>query len=273
MTLLHLNPANCRPFIANPRHAAALTPETCGDLIESIRTDGQQIPAIVRPLHKGRWHYEVVCGMRRHFAVQHLRAAGHDLPFIAEARNLSDAEAFRLGDLENRNRSDVCDYERALSYAHALDRFYGGSQKDMAGALGVSRSWLSRYLLIGRLPEDIVAAFPAPSAIRASHARRIAKCLADESRRDGVLLKAKMMRRTPDRSVADVMTGLEAVGAPEVLAKRKAKLRRFRNSPFCPYVTLRKQKDRAVVEFPTNITPQALRGALEAMLEAQAWRT
>lgn len=274
MTILNVDPANCRPFAGNARNADRLTAESCRDLIESIRSEGgQHIPAIVRPLGKGRWHYQIICGARRHFAISHLRQSGLDLPFVVDVRMLSDAEAFRLTDLENRNRADVSDYERACSYAHALADYYGGSQMDMAAALDVSRSWLSRYLQIARLPKPIVAAFRSPDDIRAGHARRIRRLLADETKRDAVIRTAHTLQRhAPDLGATEVLRHLEAVACPEQEAKRAAKVRKFRNSPFCPYVTLRKSGDRAVVEFPADITRSALRGALEQMLEQAAWK-
>ena len=79
----------------------------------------------------------------------------HDQPdfrFLVEPRELTDEEAFRLADLENRSRRDLSDYERANDYARAVERYYGGSQQQMAERLEVSKSWLSRYLELAQLP-------------------------------------------------------------------------------------------------------------------------
>ena len=53
---------------------------------------------------------------------------------------------------------DLSDYERAVDYRDALNHYYK-NQKAMAGRLEVSEAWLSRYLDLAALPEEVVAAF------------------------------------------------------------------------------------------------------------------
>jgi ParB family chromosome partitioning protein len=72
---------------------------------------------------------------------------------------VSDEEAFRVSDIENRSRKDISDWERANEYLRALDEFYDGSQSEMAEHLKISRSWLSRLLDVARLPAEIVEIF------------------------------------------------------------------------------------------------------------------
>lgn len=97
--------------------------------------------------------FEVICGARRHFAVSWLRANNYpQFRYLVEERALTDEEAFRLADIENRDREDLSDYERAVDYAQALERYYGGRQKTMATRLEVSEAWLSRYLQLAKLP-------------------------------------------------------------------------------------------------------------------------
>ena len=120
----------------------------------------------------------MVCGARRHWSVTWLRA--HDYPgfrFLVEPREMSDEEAFRVADLENRSRKDLSDYERAADYARAVDTYYEGSQQRMAERLQVSRSWLSRYLELARLPASILSAYGSPHALGISHAARLAPLL------------------------------------------------------------------------------------------------
>lgn len=155
-----VDPAECILWPGNPRSQELLDYEACKDLIEAIQAEGrQQIPAIVRPLKDGSARYEVICGVRRHFAISWLRANGFtEFKFLVEERTLTDEEAFRLADAENRGRRDISDYEKARTYLAALDRYYGGSQSTMAKRLGVSDATLSRLLSLARLPEEIVAA-------------------------------------------------------------------------------------------------------------------
>jgi ParB family transcriptional regulator, chromosome partitioning protein len=86
---------------------------------------------------------------------------------------LTDEEAFRVSDLENRAREDLTDYERARDYLRALDTYYGGVQKEMAERLNVTPSWLSRYLDLARLPDELVAAFASPHDLRIKHVTQI----------------------------------------------------------------------------------------------------
>src|SRR5690242_18957373 len=163
-----VDPARCRVWEGHNRDYAALTEETCADLIESFKAEGRQnFPAIVRRVEGDPAHdWEVICGARRHWTVSWMRA--HERPafkFVVEPRELTDEEAFRLADLENRSRRDLSAYECALDYARAVERYYGGSQQQMAERLEVSKSWLSRYLELVRLPGVIVAAFASPHVI------------------------------------------------------------------------------------------------------------
>lgn len=172
-----VDPAICRIWSQHNRDYAALTPASCADLIESFKAQRrQEVPAIVRrvsddPNHK----YEVICGARRHWTATWLRA--HDHPqfrFLIEPRELTDEEAFRLADLENRHRQDLTDHERAADYLRALDRHYEGSQQRMAERLEVSRSWLSRYLELARLPDEVLRCYPSRAELKISHAAVLA---------------------------------------------------------------------------------------------------
>jgi ParB family chromosome partitioning protein len=158
------------------RDYAALDLERCKDLIESIKAQGrQEVPAIVRRIQGDPDHeFEVICGARRHWSVSWLRKHNYpNIRYLVEVRELTDEEAFRVSDLENRAREDLTDYERARDYLRALDTYYGGVQKDMAERLSVTPSWLSRYLDLARLPDEVVAAFASPHDLRIKHVTQL----------------------------------------------------------------------------------------------------
>jgi ParB family transcriptional regulator, chromosome partitioning protein len=191
-----VDPARCRIWEGHNRDYAALTEETCADLIESFKAEGRQnFPAIVRRVEADPAHdWEVICGARRHWTVCWMRA--HDRPdfrFLVEPRELTDEEAFRLADLENRSRRDLSDYERARDYARAVERYYGGSQQQMAERLEVTKSWLSRYLELARLPAEIVEAFASRHAIGISHAAVLAPLLRADEQRERIIMEAKRL--------------------------------------------------------------------------------
>ena len=181
-----VDPAVCRIWRGHNRDYAALDDGVCADLIDSLRAQGrQEVPAIVRRVQDDAvYRFEVVCGARRHWSVTWLRANGYpDFKFVVEPRELTDEEAFRLADLENRSRKDLSDYERASDYARAVDRYYDGNQQKMAERLNVSKSWLSRYLELARLPSDVLATFGSPHVIGISHAAALAPLLSHPQNR------------------------------------------------------------------------------------------
>ena len=189
-----VDPARCRIWEGHNRDYAALNQETCADLIESFQAEGRQnFPAIVRRIEGDPEHsFEVICGARRHWAVCWMRAHHQpDFKFLIEPRELTDEEAFRVADLENRSRRDLSDYERARDYARAVDRYYGGSQQRMAERLEVNKSWLSRYLDLARLPSEVVAAFASPHAIGISHAAVLAPMLRMDAQADRLHAEAR----------------------------------------------------------------------------------
>ncbi|MEM6913949.1 MAG: ParB/RepB/Spo0J family partition protein [Pseudomonadota bacterium] len=190
-----VDPHECRMWEGHNRLYDLLSPENCSDLIKSIKAVGrQEMPAIVRPLNDGSHAYEVICGARRHFAVSHLRRAEHrqDILYLVDIRDITDEEAFRLSDLENREREDISDYERSRDYGRALDAYYDGNKALMAERIGVDRTWLSRYLRIGELPDDVLRAYGDVRDIGIRHAAELSPLLSSEMA-SAVLGKARLL--------------------------------------------------------------------------------
>lgn len=211
--VMEIDPATCRLWEHHNRRPGLLDETSCADLIAGLRAQGrQEFPAIVRRVRgDGGAVYEVICGARRHFAVTWLRANGHpEMPFLVELRDLGDEEAFRLADIENRDRQDISDYERSQSYADALERYYGGRQSVMAARLEVSEVWLSRQLALARLPEEIAAAYGSVRDMAEPHARKLRPLLADPETGEKVLAAA--------RDLAAERAGGQARTGPQVLA-------------------------------------------------------
>lgn len=171
-----VDPARCRPWRLHNRDLDHLSEESCRDLIDSfLAARKQRIPAIVRRLKGDPDHdYEIVAGVRRWWTVQWLRDHHHpEYDYLVTIQNVTDEEAFRVSDVENRSRKDISDWERAREYTRALGEFYEGNQAQMAEHLNLSRSWLSRLLDVARLPDEIVAAFSDTHDITVRIARDI----------------------------------------------------------------------------------------------------
>ncbi len=229
-----VDPAVCRIWAGHNRDYAALNEQVCADLIDSLRAQGrQEMPAIVRRV-KGdpTCQFEVICGARRHWSVSWLRA--HDYPdfkFVVEPRELNDEEAFRVADLENRSRKDLSDYERATDYARAIERYYEGSQQRMADRLKVTKSWLSRYLELARLPPEILGCFASPHVIGISHAAALAPLLNHPRERQGLLREASALT-AEQRARSD--EGAIPIPAAQVVARLVGAKTRMRSATIRP---------------------------------------
>lgn len=227
-----VDPARCRIWERHNRDYAALNEARCRDLIESIVAQGkQEVPAIVRRVTGDPDHdFEVICGARRHWAVSWLRAHNYpDIRYLVEIRSLTDEQAFRISDLENRAREDLSDVERARDYLRALDLYYDGRQKTMAGRLNQSEAWLSRYLDLARLPDEVMAAFPDPHELKISHVGTLKPILKPQEKRALVLAEAQRLARLRAEGAAglpvtvpDILRALVAAAAgPATKAKGK----------------------------------------------------
>jgi ParB family chromosome partitioning protein len=213
-----VDPARCRPWRMHNRDLDHLTEETCRDLIDSfLSAKKQRIPAIVRRLkNEADYDYEIIAGVRRWWTVRWLRDHHHpEYDYLVTIQHVTDEEAFRVSDVENRSRKDISDWERAKEYTVALAEFYDGSQSQMAEHLNLSRSWLSRMLDVARLPEELVSAFSDTHDITVRVARDI-KPLAGDSK-----AFAKMREEAERIERQRTIEGLSLSG-PEV-AKRLVK--------------------------------------------------
>lgn len=278
-TLQWVDPSRCRMWERHNRDYALLTEDNCRDLIDGIRSQGrQEFPAIVRPVDDEDFDFEVICGARRHFAVSWLRANNYtQFKYLVEVRDLSDEEAFRLADIENRDREDISDYERAIDYADAVARYYNGKQKAMAARLEVSEPWLSRYLQLAKLPQQVVQAFPSIRDIRERNARELKPLLSEQPSSGRVLEEAELLAEEQENAHAgmggfvdatDVMRRLIKAGKPKVEKPVKAE-KIYRRSIHEKGIRVSEKGRKTVIEFDDTMTQTALRGAFEAYLKAR----
>lgn len=219
-----VDPARCRMWAGHNRDYALLNEERCADLIDSIKAQGrQEMPAIVRRLSgEDGYDFEVICGARRHWSISWLRKHNYpDFKFLVDVREIGDEEAFRLADIENRARDDLTDLERAKDYLRALTAYYDGRQKTMAERLKVSESWLTRYLDLARLPEELTRAFANPQELGIRNAIALKALLKPDDRKERAFKEAARLaseRAQTGRSlsVLEVIKALSiAVDAPK----------------------------------------------------------
>ena len=217
-----VDPVRCRMWAGHNRLYDLLTPETVCPLIDSIKAMGrQETPAIVRPVTGDpNADYEVIAGARRHFAVSHLRRAEHrdDIRFLVDVRDdLSDEEAFRISDVENREREDISDYERARDYARALGAYYDDNKKLMAERLGVDRTWLSRFVRMAEVPRVVLDAYGDPRRLGIRHASELYPLLGGVGAKRLLTEAGRLSNEQEERRAA----GREPLAPARVLARLK----------------------------------------------------
>ncbi|WP_288806472.1 ParB/RepB/Spo0J family partition protein [uncultured Novosphingobium sp.] len=162
---IRLKPSECSIWPGNARDYAMLSEVRVRSLIDSLQAEnGNRIPVVVRRSPKGAEHpYELITGTRRHWAVSWLNANHYpDIELVAIIEDIDDEAAFRLADIENREREDISDLERGLNYKAAVDAYYDGVQAKMADRVKLSKSSLARYIGLTEIPQSIVSAFNSP---------------------------------------------------------------------------------------------------------------
>ncbi|HAF42203.1 MAG TPA: ParB/RepB/Spo0J family partition protein [Sphingobium sp.] len=182
---IRLKPSECSVWPGNARDYSLLDEHRLRSLIDSILAEGSnRVPAVVRRTPNGPLPYELVTGTRRHWAISWLNANHYpDIDLIAIIEDLDDEAAFRLADIENREREDISDLERGLNYKAAVDTYYGGVQLRMAERLKISKSQLSRYIALTEIPPFVVSAFHSPTDLQAKYAEKLLPLLRDPSSR------------------------------------------------------------------------------------------
>ena len=220
-TAISIRPSDCSVWDGNPRDVPGLSAESCRSLIESIaQEDGNRIPVLVRHNAPGADHpYQLLVGSRRRFSVDWLNHNGRpEIRLTALIVDLTDEEAFRLADIENREREDITELDRARSYQNAVDRFYGGVQSRMAEALNLSNSQLSRLLSLAQMPDEVVNAFATRDELRVRHSEVLTPLLRRAEQRERLLISARLIGEEQQRLAAG---GERMIPAATVLARLK----------------------------------------------------
>lgn len=118
------------------------------ELAQSIQENGIVQPILVRRLGNG--HYQIVAGERRWRAAQ--RAGLQHISAII--RDIPDDKMLELALVENIQRQELNAIEEAYAYKRLIDTL-GLTQETVAQRVGRDRTFVTNYLRLLRLPEDI----------------------------------------------------------------------------------------------------------------------
>ena len=121
--------------------------ESLGHLAESIKTHGVVQPVLVRRIED---HYELVAGERRWRAAK--LAGLRTIPAVI--RDIADKDLLEVALIENVQREDLNPIEEAQAYSKLIETV-GLTQEALAERVGRDRSYITNYLRLLKLPEDI----------------------------------------------------------------------------------------------------------------------
>ncbi|MBA3241466.1 MAG: ParB/RepB/Spo0J family partition protein [Acidobacteria bacterium] len=122
--------------------------ERLEELAQSIKSNGIIQPLLVRKQNEGR--YQLVAGERRWRAAQ--RAGLLRVPCVV--REIPEDKILELALIENIQRQELNAIEEAHAYKRLIETL-GLTQEMVAQRVGRDRTFITNYLRLLRLPEDI----------------------------------------------------------------------------------------------------------------------
>ena len=140
------------------RHADSFTDSAFANLKQEISDAGGNVqPIKVRAIKDDSGRYEIVFGQRRHQACLEL-----GLDVLAMVDDLDEKQLFIEMERENRQRKDLRPYEIGAMYNQALEAGLFSSARQLAEAIAVDQSQLTKALNLAKLPADVLKAFSSP---------------------------------------------------------------------------------------------------------------
>jgi ParB family transcriptional regulator, chromosome partitioning protein len=122
--------------------------ERLEQLAQSIRANGIIQPLLVRKLSSDK--YQLVAGERRWRAAQ--RAGLHRVPCVV--KEIPEDKMLELALIENIQRQELNAIEEAQAYKRLIETL-GLTQEMVAQRVGRDRTFITNYLRLLRLPDDI----------------------------------------------------------------------------------------------------------------------
>ena len=167
------------------------------ELAQSISANGVVQPLIVRPKQD---RFELIAGERRWRAAQ--RAGLTRVPAIV--RQVADDKVLELALIENIQREDLNPIEEARAYKNLIDSV-GLTQEVVAERVGRDRSYVTNYLRLLRLPEDLQELVQA-GRLTTGHARTLLGLpdVAAQRRRARKIIERDWSVRATEQAVRDL---------------------------------------------------------------------
>lgn len=219
------------------------------ELAQSIRSNGIIQPLLVRRVDDGK--YQLIAGERRWRAAQ--RAGLLKVPCVV--KEIPDDKILELALIENIQRQELNAIEEAHAYKRLIETL-GLTQEMVAQRVGRDRTFITNYLRLLRLPEDIQHLVEVEK-ISTGHARALLGV-------DDPIIQRKLSKkiveqglsvRETERTIKKIIHGDEAVRASTVkhiedanLKSAEMKLRR-RLSSKVQIIMTQNQSGKIEIEF------------------------
>lgn len=157
-----------------PKDRLTITDADVADLVHSIRSHGQQVPIMVRPLPDTPGRFRIVYGRRR---LRALMLVG--IPAKALIRTLTDEQAILAQGQENSLRLDPSFIEKAIFVTDLTDGGY--DQSVVLDALAIDKPMLSRMTKVARtVPLDVIRFIGAAHGVGRRRWEELADLVRDE---------------------------------------------------------------------------------------------
>ncbi len=194
--------------------------ETLHELAESLITHGVLQPLIVRP---SNGKFQLIAGERRWLAA---REAGIET-VPCRVMELEDKAVCEVAIVENVQRKDLSDLEKAQAFQGYLDQF-GGTAADLAKQLGLNRSTVANFIRLLSLAEPVKVALNS-GKISNGHARAMLSLETDAQievceqvqresltvRKTEEAVKERLGRSTPSSETSEHTENSESTEADE----------------------------------------------------------
>ncbi|CEG59205.1 ParB/RepB/Spo0J family partition protein [Legionella fallonii] len=221
-----VEPSDCRPWKFHNRDNVWMNVDKCQDLISSIRKNGQKVPIFARKIENdpdGK-NWEIIAGRRRWFACNHL-----GIKIRVKATDANDRECAILMNLENKDRNDISEFEDAISFKQQLEANLFDSQDEMAIALDLKKSKLSKMLSAAKIVEykEIIELFKDITLLKINPVYSLVILLEKSSMNEELIIKkAEYLRDVISSRKSPIKTNViinELIGSVDNEDKKKNK--------------------------------------------------
>src|SRR5947209_3503165 len=184
------------------------------ELSHSIKLNGVVQPILTRRIAGER--YQIVAGERRWRAAQ--RAGMQRIPAIV--REIPDEKMLELALIENIQRQELNAIEEAYAYKRLIETL-GLTQEAVAQRVGRDRSFITNYLRLLRLPEDIQR-LVEEEKLTTGHARALLGVDDEEIQRKVArnIIEQSLSVREAERAIKRIIAGANPSQATMPAQKR-----------------------------------------------------